>query len=647
MRCSPRLICSPLASFGMAALLALAAGAEEGRRVIMPGSAPPTAVPSAKVRGDDDVDLVGPTESQKKRAQAAAEAKARVEEAARGKLEAEAKAKSEAEARAKLEGERRLREAAEAKERLEAEAQARTAAARKLEEERQARLEAERKQRLDAEAAEQARSEAEKLARAESERLAREQGELKSRADAKARAEAEAEASLRAEIEQRVRSQVEAELRAEKEKEARRNARLAAKVKAEADRKSKAEARAKAKGLAKAQREARKKGKKARTDEALPLPELPAQKPLSAELAALKAPERVVPLASPAAGGTEPASYRPPGTQLAMVAPAPLTGASASAERASAPGGQQGQRRQIEVDDALQIGPQSLVINRLTAAADLAPGALPVRGTFAYRLAVDEASALHHYFFLGAESARDADGRDPALRWSALAGLSPNAANTYGAVHSANGKLNNTADNLGWSSFALAGSLGHSFAREDGTLYGLLADAQLQDLSVQYRPGARPGVQAVILNTGLDQLRLRAAGTASSGRLEGLLQLGVYLHVGGSTDSLRGVPLRGALLEDDLGGLAMAPQSISARLGGTVHLLQQLSASLSYTYLGYSSADWSAGHLIHADLSDRFGRLRASLGFTWQYDAPVVTAPGSGVADYSTLFLTGSIGYAF
>ena len=72
-----------------------------------------------------------------------------------------------------------------------------------------------------------------------------------------------------------------------------------------------------------------------------------------------------------------------------------------------------------------------------------------------------------------------------------------------------------------------------------------------------------------------------------------------------------------------------------------------ISASLRYAFVGYSQSDWASAHLVHAEGAARFGRVRAALGFTWQYDAPQITAPGSGVGDYSSLYLTGSIGYAF
>ena len=661
MRSALRQTISWLAGAGLAAAVATAAPADEGRRVVMPGSTPAES-PPAKAQADEGVDLVGPTESQRRRAKAAAEAKAKADEEARLKAEAQARAKTDAEARIKAEADHKIREAAEAKARAEAERKAREETARKLEEERLARLEKERKDKLAAdqraqaeqeakariEAEVRARLEAERVARVEAEakaklqaeRIARKQVEAKARAEEQARARASAEEKRRLEIEAQVKAEVEARMRAETAKEAKARARAEAKAKVEADRKARAEARTKAKADAKARREAKRRGKKAQPENnVVPLPEVPPALVAEPQLAALKQPE--APKAQPAF-----TTAKPEGTQLAMamgrqrpVMPVNEPPPAASRTIAIPHDEQQRPRRQIDVEDALQIGPQGLVLNRLGASADLLPGSLPVRGTFAYRLASDDAGALHHLFVLGAESGRDAEGNEREWRWSGSAGLSPRGTNSFGASH----KAGATVDTLGWSAFVLSAGGGRSFAQEGGG-FALSADAQLQGLSVWYTPGvaaARP------LDAGIDQLRLRAAGTAQSGRVTGLFQLGAYLYLGGQPDSLRSVPLRGALFDDDLGGLASAPQSFLARLGGRVDLAGQLAASLSYTYLGYSSANWTSAHLVHGELSDRFGRVKAALGFTWQYDAPTVASPGSGVGDYSSLFLTGSIGYAF
>ncbi|MDD7774245.1 MAG: translation initiation factor IF-2 [Eubacteriales bacterium] len=121
-------------------------------------------------------------ESEAKKQQAAAEAKAKAEAEAKAKAEAEAKAKAEAEARAKAEAEARAKAEAEARAKAEAEAKA------KAEAEARAKAEAEAK----------AKAEAEAKAKAEAEAKAKAEAEAKAKAEAEAKAKAEAEAQARA-----------------------------------------------------------------------------------------------------------------------------------------------------------------------------------------------------------------------------------------------------------------------------------------------------------------------------------------------------------------------------------------------------------------------------------------------------------------
>ena len=113
-------------------------------------------------------------ESEAKKQQAAAEAKAKAEAEAKAKAEAEAKAKAEAEARAKAEAEARAKAEAEARAKAEAEAKAK------------------------AEAEARAKAEAEAKAKAEAEAKAKAEAEAKAKAEAEAKAKAEAEAQARA-----------------------------------------------------------------------------------------------------------------------------------------------------------------------------------------------------------------------------------------------------------------------------------------------------------------------------------------------------------------------------------------------------------------------------------------------------------------
>src|SRR5437867_298785 len=94
----------PVSILAVVAMLAASASrGDEPRRVAVPSfvdsqapGAPDSAAP--KVRADESMDLVGPTERQAARAKAAAEAKAKADAEARAKAEAEAKARIEAEA---------------------------------------------------------------------------------------------------------------------------------------------------------------------------------------------------------------------------------------------------------------------------------------------------------------------------------------------------------------------------------------------------------------------------------------------------------------------------------------------------------------------------------------------------------------------
>ncbi|MCI6636013.1 MAG: translation initiation factor IF-2 [Clostridiales bacterium] len=121
-------------------------------------------------------------ESEAKKQQAAAEAKAKAEAEAKAKAEAEAKAKAEAEAKAKAEAEARAKAEAEARAKAEAEAKA--------------KAEAEAKAKAEAEA--KAKAEAEAKAKAEAEAKAKAEAEAKAKAEAEAKAKAEAEAQARA-----------------------------------------------------------------------------------------------------------------------------------------------------------------------------------------------------------------------------------------------------------------------------------------------------------------------------------------------------------------------------------------------------------------------------------------------------------------
>jgi len=629
------------------------------------------------------------------KAKAASEARARAEAEARARAVAEAKAKTEAEARAKAEAEIRARLAAEAQARAEAEAR------HKAEAEARVRAEAEAKTRAEAEA--RAKAELEVRARAESEAKAVAAAKAKTEAEAKLREEIEAHIREQVEAEMKSRTaKTEAEEKARAEKEAKVKARAEAKARKEAEAKARADARAKAKAEAKARREAKRSKKK--TQPAGDLPELPSPAqaliapvpelptPAAAPVAVAAAPAAAPALAAPvpaeparaaiipasaalglaAATPAEPAraaiipasaapapaeppraaiipaSPRSEGTKVAMVAPAPaavgpvVIRPEPMARTVAVPRDEETRAsRRAEIRDDIQVGPQSLILNRLRGAADIVPGS--VAGAFSYRLAIDDATALHHGFGLGVESARPAEGAPEGFRWFAGATLLPSASNAYGVNRRVNGQDRLMRDEMGWSGWALAGGASHRFGKSEG--YAVAGDVQLQNVSVHYVRNAN--ASGAPIDGDLKQLRLRAAGTATSGRWSGTAQIAAYLQIGDEPGKFRGAPLRGALLEDDLAGLAVAPQSLFARIAGEVELGQTLEARASYGFLSYAGSDWSSSHFLHGELSDRFGRLKAALGFTWQLDNPQTATPGSGLGDYSTLFVTGSIGYMF
>ena len=699
----------------------------QDRQVVIPG-APAEAAPVAAAKpAEDHLDLVGPTDAQKARAKAAAEAQQKARLEAEAKAAAEARARSEAEARAKADAERKAREAAEAQARAESERKIREEVARRAEAESKARAQAEAQARAEAEARARAEAEArakadaesrmradaearrkaeiEAQVRAEVERRAREESqaraaaaqqaaeaqaraeraarEEKARAEAEAKARTEAEASLRAEIERRVRAQVEAELRARADKETKARRKAEARAQAEADKKAKLEAKARAKAEAKLRREAKKKGNKPAG--VAPLPEVPsamiAEAPLQlpdpplafasdrqpAQAASLRKadpalaevrlpesktdqPRVVVPAGSAGAmnasasdrGGTQVAMYT---ARPTMVAPSPSSSAPASERLVAIPHDEASRpERHAEIRDDVQVGPQSLVANRLSATADLSPGS--VAGTFAYRLGLDDSGAMHHTFLLGAGSAALAEGEpDLNVRWFANGSFTPAADNAYAVTRRIGTQTQPMQDRLGWSGYGVAGGLAKSFVR-DGSGFEVSADLQLQGLSLGYSKNANLATFEHS-DVATKQLRLRGGAGYQSGSFSGLVQVAGYAWLGDGTEKLRGLPLRGVFLEDDLGGLAAAPQAFETRLGGALEISQTVTASVRYTYLGYSNSDWSGAHLFHAEGAARFGRVRAALGFTWQYDAPQVSAPGAGLGDYSTLYLTGTIGYAF
>ena len=191
-------------------LSALTAQAQESRGPVMPsfqqqGAAPAEAKPSpapAAAAPDDAVDLVGPTDAQKARADQAAKAQAeqeaaarqRADEATKAHAEADARAKADADAQAQQGAAAQARSAAEEKARAKAEAKERAAADKK------AKAEAAAQARADAIAARKAKAEAAAQARADAiaARKAKAEAAAQAKADAIAARKAEAAAKKQA-----------------------------------------------------------------------------------------------------------------------------------------------------------------------------------------------------------------------------------------------------------------------------------------------------------------------------------------------------------------------------------------------------------------------------------------------------------------
>lgn len=293
--------------------------------------------------------------------------------------------------------------------------------------------------------------------------------------------------------------------------------------------------------------------------------------------------------------------------------------------------------RHIDLSDEAQIGPSSLVLNRLTARGELVPDS--VQASFGYRFAIDEASAAHHLFAVGVESSRCEAGISCGALWFLNAGYSPQSDSTFAVVRS-NPKPVNATDQLGWSATTAAAGLGYS-----GKTYSFLADGQFEELNAQYLKNV--GNSPTRTSSTIDQLRLRATLAATGGGFTAAFRLAGYAYPGKDASTVRGVPLRGALIDDDLGGLAIAPQGFLARVEGRYESAGGFGAQLSYGYLGYAGADWQGAHLIGLGLSQRLGRFHLGVGLAIQEEVPTLMPASASAGDYSTVFGTGTLGASF
>jgi hypothetical protein len=291
--------------------------------------------------------------------------------------------------------------------------------------------------------------------------------------------------------------------------------------------------------------------------------------------------------------------------------------------------------RHAEVRNELQVGPDLLILDRLTAQAEVVPESL--QAGFVYRLALDDAGVAHHLFGVSLESARCTDGAACGVRYALRAGYSPQASGAFGVQRRVANKLGQHTDELGWSATVFAGGLGYS-----GRTLSFMTDTQVESLAVEYLRNRDLPNPTRVAGT-LTQARLRGTVGAISGNFSATARIAGYAYFGEQRDqpSSLNAPMRGALIDDELAGLAGAPQAFQARLEGRYDSAGGLSLALSYGYLSYTSPGWSSAHLGAANVSQRFGRFRLGLGLLLEDE---LDTRGS---DYPTLFATATLGASF
>ncbi|HUJ25069.1 MAG TPA: hypothetical protein VLW85_03560 [Myxococcales bacterium] len=600
------------------ALLAAFAASAQSRGPVIPNYQDPSkqapASPAAAAAKPDEVDLVGPTAAQQKRA---AEAKAAAEKAAaekKAREEADAKARAEAEAKAKADADARDREKA---------------------------LEAVLAQRRAAESA--------RAAAAEARRRAREQLDAAERDEARAR-EAEKQAQAQARALAAARKREEAACGKGPKAQACRAA-VAARYDAPAPLALQLPSAAPANdalAIAPLVAPAPAGAPAAEAPRAVAMPGSPVPPPPAKPLETLAAGDRKV-LLPPAASAPPAAAAAPPApVKVASVAPAaviaappPPAAAPAPAPAAVAaampvPRDEQVQRRprSAEVVNDLQIGPQSLILDRLQARGDIVPRGVQLE--FGYRLAIDDASAPHHLFSLGVASPKCAEsGVACGLRWFVRGGLGPRNSSSFGVERHVNGVDVAQTDSLGWAANVFQAGLGYSAAS-----FFAAADAQLEALAEDYAQNLM-STDPPQVHGSLQQWRLRASAGLQRGALTAQVRVAGYAYGGDPTATFKNVPVRGALVEDDMPGLAGALQRFSARAEGTYLLREGTDVSASYGFISYVGPAWSNANIFSATVGQKLGRFRLALGLVYELEQD---AQANG---YPTLFGTGSLAASF
>jgi hypothetical protein len=287
--------------------------------------------------------------------------------------------------------------------------------------------------------------------------------------------------------------------------------------------------------------------------------------------------------------------------------------------------------RSAEVVNELQIGPQSLILDRLEARGDIVPGGAQLE--FGYRLAIDDATAAHHMFSLGVASPKCAESC--GLRWFLRAGLGPRNSNNFGVVRTVNGVTVAQTDSLSWAANVLQFGAGWQ-----GSSLFAMADVQEEALAEDYAQNVK-STNPPSVHGSLQQWRVRGTAGLQRGSWSAQVRVAGYAYGGDPTANFKNVPVRGALVEDDLPGLAGALQSFSARAEGSFQIREGTDLSASYGFISYTGPVWSNANILAASLGQRLGRFRLSIGVVYELEMDAQSN------SYPTVFGTGSLGASF
>jgi hypothetical protein len=217
------------------------------------------------------------------------------------------------------------------------------------------------------------------------------------------------------------------------------------------------------------------------------------------------------------------------------------------------------------------------------------------------------------------------------VRWFVRGGYGPRSEGSYKVA----GKTIRT-DTLGWS--ASIGQAGVGFA---GRNVSFMGDGQLEQLAAEYVRTAADGKTSLQQSGTVQQIRLRGTLSFGAGAFSGSVRAAGYVYRGDDKNKLKDIPLRGALVDDDIPGLASTLQSFAGRAEGRWDGAGGASLALSYGYLAYTGPAWSAAHIGALSVSQRFGRFRIGAGVVVENE---IDAAGAG---FMTVFGTGSVGASF